>query len=196
MITFEESTHTYTTEMGRVIPSVSEVVGEILGDQYSSVPRHILEAAAQFGTDVHSAIEMYNLTGLVDQNAPGNQLGCLEEYIKLLVKHDIKPLKNEVMVHYKHIYAGTFDLIAHQGGQLALIDYKTTAQLNEDWLLWQLNLYRLAYESMTEDKIERLTGIWLPKGKLGKAVEVPIIFDDQLILTMEEALRGIDARSN
>lgn len=184
MMVFDEATHTYRIE-GKVIPSVSEIVRRILPNQYKDVPEFVLRKAAEFGTDVHSMIEVYNDTGLYLPAEDERKNHCLDEWIKL--KDGITIKASEMRVHYKDIYAGTFDALAEMDGKLALIDFKTTSKVHEEYLTLQLNLYRMALESLSEGRVERLAGIWLPKKGKGKIVECELIPDEKLLRMVENA---------
>ena len=187
MIQFDEATHTYY----KIIPSVSEIIKRILPGQYADIPEWILQKAADFGTDVHSMIEVYNETGLYLPAEDERKNHCLDEWIRL--KDGITIKSSEMRVHYKDLYAGAFDAMAVIDGKLTLMDYKTTSKVHTEHLTLQLNLYRLAYENLTGERVERLVGVWLPKKGKGKLVECGLIPDEELI----EKLKGVlDAQTN
>ena len=57
MLKFNSETHQYYFE----IPSVSAILrATVFKDKYKNVPEHILQAAADFGTAIHDAIERDN----------------------------------------------------------------------------------------------------------------------------------------
>lgn len=85
----------------------------------------------------------------------------------------------EQIVAYKDKYAGTYDLLTLDN---YIIDLKTTAELHEDWLQWQISLYYLAAG------IKQDFGfcIWLPKGKMGKVVQINTVPHETLIELLDE----------
>ena len=166
MLEFIEETHTYLYN-GVVVPSVSDILAFIFPQKYSGIPKAILEKKANFGTNVHKAIELY------EKNVGEIPLTYVEEeafiqYLKLRNRHGIDVKEQETMVHFLDLYAGRFDMIADIAGHHSLADIKTTATLDEEYLSWQLSLYELAYGVM----FEKLYAIWLPKKGLGKLVEI------------------------
>lgn len=191
MIRFNESDHTYTVD-GKPAPSVSELIRMINAmngkpDIYATIPEDVLRKAADFGTAIHLAIELHNETGMTGDLPDGGE-HCLNDWLRL--KGDIKTIDSEKMVHYKDWYAGTVDLIGHEGDRLIIADYKTSSKLYTDNVTLQLNLYRLAYERMTGLMVDTLRAYWLPKRQKGKAVDLEMIPDDELVNMVVKALKS------
>ena len=166
MLEFVEEEHLYLLD-GVIIPSVSEILHFIFKNKYANVPKSILNAKANYGTVIHKAIEQYendqplpNLNYIQDLN--------FQQYISLKHTYKIEVLEQEKMVHFKDKYAGRFDMIANIGNNTCLCDIKTTAELDKEYLSWQLSLYEYAYGK----KFAKLYAIWLPKKDLGKLVEI------------------------
>lgn len=163
MLKFIEETHTYLLNNKR-IPSVSTILSKTMfKDKYKNVPDFILNNKAQFGTNVHKAIETDFWEGLNDE-----ELFCYKQYLTLSQKYNLKVLEHEKKVVYKNLYAGTLDMTAILNGVEALVDIKTTYKLDLEYLSWQLSMYELAYGK----QFEKLFTIWLPKGNVGKLKEV------------------------
>lgn len=59
-------------------------------------------------------------------------------------------------------------MIAKVNGKKYLIDIKTTAKLDKEYLSWQLSLY----EKAKGEQFDGLACIWLPKKELGQFVEI------------------------
>lgn len=187
-LTFDSAGHEYRLN-GRPLPTVSQIVKLITGDTYAGIPKHILNKAAAFGTAVHKAIELYNETFIIKYTDDFKMAYCLSQWVKLKSEFDeIK--QNETMVHYRDLFAGTFDSIAVKNGELVLIDYKTTNRFHRESVTIQLNLYRIAYEWMTGKKIRRLAAVWLPKHRPGKIEYLAILDDDELLKVVEAVLKG------
>ncbi|MEI3508773.1 MAG: hypothetical protein V8R01_06720 [Bacilli bacterium] len=71
---------------------------------------------------------------------------------------------------------GRSDIKASVNGKLAIIDIKTTAELDEDYVSWQTSYYELA-----DEPVEELYCLWLPKGRLGKLQIVKRISKNRLL---------------
>lgn len=179
MITFLDEPHIYLVD-GIITPSVSEILHFIFPDKYKGVDKRILNRKAEYGTTIHESIEMYEANiqtmqledafNVVIQAKDLNyiQEASLRQYVKLKREKKLMVLEQEKMIQYQRKYAGRFDMIADVNGALSLCDIKTTAQLDEEYLSWQLSYYELAM-GKTFDK---LYAIWLPKKGLGVLKEV------------------------
>ena len=179
MITFLDEPHIYLVD-GIITPSVSEILHFIFPDKYKGVDKRILNCKAKYGTTIHESIEMYEANiqtmqledafNVVIQAKDLNyiQEASLRQYVKLKREKKLMVLEQEKMIQYQRKYAGRFDMIADVNGDLSLCDIKTTAQLDEEYLSWQLSYYELAM-GKTFDK---LYAIWLPKKGLGVLKEV------------------------
>lgn len=179
MITFLDEPHIYLVD-GIITPSVSEILHFIFPDKYKGVDKRILNRKAEYGTTIHESIEMYEANiqtmqledafNVVIQAKDLNyiQEASLRQYVKLKREKKLMVLEQEKMIQYQRKYAGRFDMIADVNGNLSLCDIKTTAQLDEEYLSWQLSYYELAM-GKTFDK---LYAIWLPKKGLGVLKEV------------------------
>lgn len=58
---FDADTHSYTDENGNLIPSVSEIIRNWLGDKFVGIDAEVLKKAQEKGNKVHSEIEKYLL---------------------------------------------------------------------------------------------------------------------------------------
>ena len=180
MIDFIEQDHIYLKD-GIITPSVSEILHFIFPDKYSGVPDWILERKAKYGSKIHEAVEVMEKTGEVIELNTYQELS-LQQYIKLKQKYSIEVLEQEQMVSYGYDYCGRFDMIARVGEDTCLCDIKTTAELDLEYLSWQLSFYELAYGR----KFDKLYAIWLPKKELGQLVEIERKPKEQLIKKIEE----------
>lgn len=166
MIEFLENEHLYIKD-GIVIPSVSEILHYIFPDKYKNIPKKILERKAEYGTRLHLAIQLLEEQGIEIELNP-NQRASLLQYLELKKEYNVKVLEQELIVSYEYEYAGRLDMIAYVDEKLCLIDIKTTYELDEEYLSWQLSYYELAYG----EKFDKLYCLWLPKNKLGDLVEI------------------------
>lgn len=178
-ITFLEEQHIYLVG-GVITPSVSEILHFIFPDKYKGVDKRILNRKAEYGTKIHESIEMYEAnikTMAVEeafdvtvqaQDLTYIQEASLRQYVKLKRENLLQVLSQELMIQYEGKYAGRFDMIADINGNVCLCDIKTTAELDEEYLSYQLSYYELAIGK----NFDKLYAIWLPKKGLGVLKEI------------------------
>ena len=178
-IKFYEDTHTYTVG-GIIVPSVSKIVQFKLKTDFSKIPPHILQNAADFGTSVHEGVE-----ALIKKDVwtPHDERAsrCVFGYAHLMHEHGWVVEEMEQAVAYKTHYAGRFDQVIRIGEKRYLADVKTTYKLNAESLSWQLSLYELAY-----GKLDGLKCIWLEKNGKANLVEVARIPEKELLEVIKE----------
>lgn len=165
-----DDTHTYIYD-GVILPSVTQIIKVKFGHKYDGVPAFVLQRASVKGTAVHSAIERY---------CKFNEESDLPELhnFKFLRDHyGFKVLDNEVPIvlfkDNKAVCAGRLDLVLEQDGETGLADIKRTYNLDKNYLAYQLNLYRLAYQQCYDTNIEFLKGVHLREEKR-QYVDIPI----------------------
>ena len=170
---FDEDTHTYLVD-GVIVPSVTQIVKKQFGKMYENVPPAVLKRASERGLAVHEAIETYCKTG------EKVEMEELDGFIRLVEQNKITVLANEVPVLFvkeRPLFAGRLDMyIEKQGandGDFAIADIKTTYRLDNSYLGYQLNLYRVAFEQSYKMDITKLYGMHL-RDKTAKLVEIPI----------------------
>lgn len=195
MIDFLEEPHIYLVN-GVITPSVSEILHFIFPDKYKGVDRKILNKKAQYGTTIHESIEMYeaniktmSIQEAFDVTIQAKELSYIQEaslrqYLKLKGRYKIDVLEQEMMIQYKGKYAGRFDMIADISGAICLCDIKTTAELDEEYLSWQLSYYELAMGKI----FDSLYAIWLPKKGIGVLKEIKRKPKELLIKKLNEFL--------
>jgi len=108
---FDEEAHRYTVN-GKIIPSVTQIIGSVGLYEYDHVPAETLAVAAERGRIVHTYIEWYEL-GILDENSIDPELGgYFEAYLRLKSsgKLPAKPTRIEYRGYSeKYGYAGTLD---------------------------------------------------------------------------------------
>ena len=187
MLEFIESDHIYLKN-GILVKSVTQILQLIFPDKYKNIDKRILNKKARFGTAGHSIIEHLNLndTEDVDKTILGIDNKdleiCIREYVRLVKTFKITPLEQEIRVSYKYLYGGTLDMIADVDGKYSLCDIKFTAELDKEYLSWQLGMYALAKGV----KFDKYYCIWLPKGKLGQLVEIIPKTKEEIIKKLKE----------
>lgn len=164
-IEFIEENHLYLAD-GVIIPSVSELLKFKFPDKYKGIPERILSEKAEFGTNIHKAIENFE-NGLKTSLTAFEEI-TFDEYLKIKEKYKLNVIEQEQMICYEGRYAGRLDMIADVNYYRCLIDIKTTAKLDKESLAYQLGFYKLAYRK----PIEKCYCLWLPKKDLGQLVEI------------------------
>lgn len=187
MIEFLEKPHLYLID-GILVKSVTQILELIFPDKYKGISKKTLNKKAKFGTEGHSIIEHLDVSDL--ENAKREVLSiknkdleiCIREYLRLVKTFKIKPLEHEKRIFYKHLYAGTLDMIANVKGIESLIDIKFTSELDKEYLSWQLGMYQLAVGKI----FKKCYCLWLPKGQLGQLAEIVPKTKDEIIKKLEE----------
>lgn len=145
-MTFNESKHIYIDDGGRIVPSVTQILKPLSQRVYGDINDNILKAAAEKGTEVHKAIELFNSCGAVDIQE--EYRGYLDAYIVWFEKNKVKPIYCEKMLKHNLLnYAGTIDMICQIGDKTYVVDFKTTTVLHDKIVLPQL----MAYQEMAQD---------------------------------------------
>lgn len=166
MIEYIEEEHLYLLD-GIIIPSVTQLLEKVFPDKYKGIPKEILERKATYGTKVHQLIEDYENKKEYQIDSVYIELS-FKQYLEIKEKNNLEVVSQEEIVHYKNYYAGRYDMIANVNNELCLVDIKTTAKLDREYLSWQLSLYELAIGK----KFDKLYCLWLPKNGLGKLIEI------------------------
>lgn len=170
VLEYIDETHTYIYE-GVVLPSITQVLKVKFGNKYDGVSRATLERAAEQGTAVHKAIEDFEKQGIE------SPLPELRNYKFLKKAHRFECINNEVPVVLfwdgEPVACGRLDLVLGEGEEIGLGDIKRTATLDKNYLAYQLNLYRIAYQQCYDTDICFLRGIHL-RNDVRKYVLIPI----------------------
>ncbi len=180
-----DDTHTYLVD-GVLVPSITQILKIKFGQKYNYVRKDTLEITREKGTEVHKAIEEYCKNG-VDV-----ELKELKNF-KFLQKHyNFEVLDNEVPIilffNDKPVAAGRLDLVLKTENDIGLGDIKRTTTLDKEYLAYQLNFYRIAYQQCYGEEIKFLSGLHL-KDNIRKYVNIPI--NEELALELlEKYLEG------
>ena len=92
-----------------------------------------------------------------------------EQAISLLEGFDVEAC--EKAVSFGNKFCGTYDMYGECDGEKVLIDIKTTSEFDEEYLQWQLGMYKLAMEEHG-DQVDKCMCLWLPKGKIASLKDV------------------------
>ena len=180
--------HIYVYD-GIVLPSVTTMLKSKFGGKYEGINKAVLDKASELGTQVHEAIELY------EQKGEESSLKELRNWKFLKKAYGFNCLSNEVPVVLfddgEPIACGRLDLVLEQDGKIGLGDIKRTSSLDKNYLAYQLNLYRLAYQQCYGQQIEFLKGVHL-RDDVRKYVDIPI--NEEFILEFIEEWRKEDGK--
>lgn len=185
-VEFIEDSHIYLCD-GIILPSITQILKIKFGNKYNGIPKEVLERASELGTRVHKAIEEFEQYNF-------NDIGCTElRNYKFLKKHyQFECLGNEVPVvlfkDNKPVACGRLDLVLEEQGEVGLCDIKRTSVLDKEYLAYQLNLYRIAYQQCYDTNITFLRGLHL-RDSVRKYIEIPIR-EDMAMSLLEEYLES------
>ena len=174
MIEYIDQEHVYLYN-GEIIPSVTKILSFIFPDKYKGIPEYILKSKATYGSKIHEAIEKFESEGIIEK-LDYIQEASFNQYLRLKKENQIEVIDQEQIIHYKDIYAGRYDMSCKVNGKYSLIDIKTTAELDVEYLSWQLSLY----DYPNKKRHDKLMALWLPKRDLGKLVEIPRKSDKEI----------------
>lgn len=166
---FDDETHRYIVN-GIITPSVSKLLS-LKFDDYPNVPKEVLQAAADRGTEMHKAIEVYEKTG------KESDLQEFRNYLFLKKHFKIENVENELPVAYFEdglpVFAGTIDQVCRIDGVPAINDFKRVSAPNKEKIAYQVNLYRLAYNQTFGVEVKALSFMQL-RESVRKFTQLPI----------------------
>ncbi len=187
---FNEREHSYTIEdVSNELTGVTSIIKAVLfPNKYAGIPQSILEQASRRGSAIHFACQQTDLLGTtLEDFLAKKEAGLLdtldypqetEHYLRIKAGHGIKMIANEYLVSDELEFATMIDCIDSKGN---LYDIKTTAELDTEYLSWQLSLCAYLFEKQNPHlKAGKLYGIWLrsrvsmtdPTNTIAKLVEV------------------------
>lgn len=145
-LAFEEKTHQYILNGTQVLPSVTTLMKPLSDTLYAGIRPETLQAAAERGTEVHSAIEDYVTLGITDISEA--RRGYFEAFLRWMKDYNVQPLSVEHRAYHPALgYAGTLDMLCTLSKSdtdpqvLTLVDFKTSATVNKMLTGVQLEAY-------------------------------------------------------
>ncbi len=131
-VRFDPEEHRYYLEpAGEELPGVTRALEECGLTDFSMVPRHILEAAQERGTQVHNALH-YLDDGDLDRATLTDQMaGYVEAYERFKREMQFTPLLVEKFIHnLAYRFAGRLDRVGtigtkHGGEDDLVVDFKS-----------------------------------------------------------------------
>lgn len=155
---------------GVMLPSVTEIIGKKFND-YASVPKDVLNRAAERGTKVHKQIENFCRSGANDGST------AIRHFKFLQSQYGFEVLDNEMpLVIFKDdipVACGRLDMTIEMNGKVGIADIKTCSALNKEKIAYQLNMYRLGLMQTYGVQAEFLKIIHIRDDKR-KFIDMPI----------------------
>ncbi len=160
-VIFKEEEHEYWLG-DKQLSGITGRINQILygGNKYAGVPEYIMERARMRGSLIHKEIEEYcknGTPGFTDE---------LQRFIELQEEHGFKVLANEYTVTDFEKHATNIDLILYNDNEIELCDIKSTAQLDEEYLSWQLSINAYMLEKIINMPITKLSAYWTRSGEI------------------------------
>ena len=193
---YDDESHTYLCD-GLIVPSVTEIIREYLGSKYDGVPADVLAEAARKGTLLHEIIESAEKSACAETYELSSDEAEMSDefasYLRLKKEYGITCEGNEMplLICYKGriVAAGRMDMLAFNGdGELGIIDFKRTYELDDEYLAFQLTLYGMGVKYSYNIDPKFYACMWL-RGKRGKFVSY-----DPIEKRVEEMLDGFLVR--
>lgn len=190
---FEYNPQTHTgTYKGKPLASVTQLVG-VLYPLDTSIPQDRLESAAKRGTDIHDKVceinKLFDNPYPFEENLKrailkAKELGGrdLLDYVFFLSAYGLKPFDYENLVfvldasgepicygHYDLVVIATKDITVDgvdlfKEGLLYLIDLKTVSEFDKLKTSFQCSAYKIGYEQMSKNLVEKTYGLHLREG--------------------------------
>lgn len=193
---YDDESHTYLCD-GLIVPSVTEIIRRHLGPKYDGVPADVLAEAARKGTLLHEVIESAEKSASAETYELSSDEAEMSDefasYLRLKKEYGITCEGNEMplLIYHKGriVAAGRMDMLAFNGdGELGIIDFKRTYELDDEYLAFQLTLYGMGVKYSYNIDPNFYACMWL-RGKRGKFVPY-----DPIEKRVEEMLDGFLVR--
>ncbi len=176
-VVFTDNPHGYhlPVEGGSIeLKGITGILHEhLFPDMYYSISDDVLVKAAARGTVIHENCRAYDLLGVEASDEAVH-------YAKMMSEGNFQAFAHEYTVSDEKYVASNIDVVAEKDGDIVLMDIKTTSRLNDEYLSWQLSIYKYLFKLQNPDlDVKGLYGIWLPQERYGKpkiikVAEVPI----------------------
>lgn len=162
----EQDIHKYFCGFNE-LHGVTEILNNVLFyDKYTGIDADTLKNAAMRGTAIHEIIQDYlmgqahtpDLFFADEAEKALNSWIAFEQGTELT--NVLKPERVEYLVSDNVEIASKIDIVFGEGKEYALADIKTTSHLDEEYLSWQLSIYKYLFELQTGAKVSRLIALW------------------------------------
>lgn len=161
-VRFIEDGHRYFLGNKGIQYTLTEILKKFnIAPDYGSVPKKVLEKAAERGTVLHGILEAYDNFGELAPFIPVNYVTLVKDYVNK--KQDV--LASEFPVSYDTLLATKIDKIIYDNatGEVIIGDVKTTAQPHLESVQYQCSFGAYMFYKTTGIKADRGRLIWLDK---------------------------------
>lgn len=179
-VIFNQEQHTYTLN-GVLLNGITGMLKrQLFPDKYKDIPEYILNKAAEYGSMIHEALE------LVDDLGIEHSIQEAQNYIAMKEQYGLLYECSEYIVTDGEFFASPIDKVFRvSDNEFDLADVKTTYQLDEEYVSWQLSIYAYLFELQNPGaKVRKLFAIWL-KNEKHALVEVERKPTDKIISLLE-----------
>lgn len=170
-VSFDPENHRYRVD-GKPVPSITQIISEILPVKRKKIDPAILKKAADRGNELRAMIENYETRGHKTYHPE------MQGYLALKTQHQFDVLETGTLILLHHhgviIAAGRFNMIVESPyikGQ-GIADVKRRLHLDEERLMLQLNLYKLGYEQTYKRKIHYLKCLHI-RNRYHRYIDIP-----------------------
>ena len=186
VIEYWEDSHLYICN-GIILPSITTILKKKFGNKYQGVDERILEVASQKGTNMHQAIQDYEEDGINDLNNRE-----LQNYIFLKKHYKWQVIASEIPVILFlddiPVAIGRLDQIIEINRERGVNDLKRTATFDKEYVAYQTNLYKIAYEQTYHMPLSFVSGTHLREEKR-KFYKLPVN-EEMAMKLVKEYLEG------
>ena len=189
---FEPVSHSYLLDGDTLLMGVTELMSKHgLGADYAGIKKDVLDNAAKEGTAIHREIQDYE-NGESVLNSP-----LIEDYKKL----GLKFIESEYPVSDYALIASAIDGVyrGSKTNSVILLDYKTTQQLHNRALQWQLGIYKVLFESMNPTVVvEACYCLWIDKKtrKIKGLVPIEPVSEAEVLALLDAERNGLIYEDN
>ena len=163
VVEYWEDTHTYLIN-GVLTPSITTILKYKFGNKYQGVDNRVLSRASELGTNMHQAIQDYEENGINDL---GNKE--LQNYIFLKKHYKWQVIASEIpvilFIDNIPVAIGRLDQIIEINGEKGVNDLKRTSVFDKEYVAYQTNLYKIAYEQTYHIPLSFVSGTHLREEK-------------------------------
>ena len=141
MLQYDDIKHRYWDEKGD-LPGISRILEPI--NDIDSIPKDVLENAANRGTKIHKLAEKYDIGIITKEDLLKSEYqSYMEQYLQFLKDTKVEwwAIERKLM-HPELRFAGRLDRIGFINGKTYLVDIKT-ASSSQDWWKVQLEAQRI-----------------------------------------------------
>ena len=150
--------HQYIVD-GLCIPSITQLIKIKFGKKYDGISKEVLQKAANKGSEMHEAIELYEKEGKETDIPELRNYKFLKKHYKWEVIQSEMPII--LFKDDEPIAAGRLDQVIKIGEEKGINDLKRTSAFDKDYVALQTNLYRIGYQQSYDEKIDFVSGTHL-----------------------------------